>query len=82
MTLWPERITAKLVPEKEGAEPRSVSVVRVEDPELMRELLAHHVRVVGAVPGNPWLHLGLWLLPLGLVFLLMRVQSSGAGAGS
>ncbi|QRK08368.1 hypothetical protein JQX13_52090 [Archangium violaceum] len=38
----------------------------------MRELMAH--QVTGTVPGNPWVQLGLWLLPLGLVFLMMRLQ--------
>jgi cell division protease FtsH len=80
VTVSPERISGKLTPEKEGAEPRAFSVIRVEDPDLTRELMAHKVKVTGSVPGNPWLHLGLWLLPLGLVFLLMRVQSS-AGTG-
>ncbi len=80
VTVSPERISGKRVPEKDGAEPRTFSVIRVDDPDLTRELLAHKVKVTGSVPGNPWLHLGLWLLPLGLVFLLMRVQSS-AGTG-
>jgi cell division protease FtsH len=81
VTVSADRISGVMAPEQSGGEPRPFVVVRVEDPELMRELVAHQVKVTGTVPGNPWLQLGIWLLPLGLVFLLMRLQSS-SGAGT
>ncbi|WP_395807440.1 ATP-dependent zinc metalloprotease FtsH [Archangium minus] len=81
VTVTEDRISGTLAPESAGGEPRPFVVVRVEDPELMRELMAHQVKVTGTVPGNPWVQLGLWLLPLGLVFLMMRLQSS-SGQGT
>ncbi|AKJ04459.1 Cell division protein FtsH [Archangium gephyra] len=81
VTVSPERISGVMVPEQSGGEPRPFGVIRVEDPDLMRELVAHRVKVMGTVPGNPWFQLGLLLLPLALVLLVMRLRAS-AGPGT
>jgi cell division protease FtsH len=55
------------------------SVVRVEDPDLLRELQAHGVKINGTLPDSPWLTLGLWLIPLGiLIFLNLTRRGDGA----
>ncbi|WP_257462653.1 ATP-dependent zinc metalloprotease FtsH [Archangium lipolyticum] len=81
VSVSPERISGTLAPETEGGEPKPFSVVRVEDADLTRELVAHKVKVTGTLPGSPWLRLGLLLLPLGLIFLLTRVKTSAGGPG-
>ena len=79
VTVSQERLVGKLAPAQAGGEPEGFSVIRVEDPDLMRELHARKVEVRGVIPSNPWVQVGLWLLPLGLILLLMRAQSPGAG---
>ncbi|PTL77739.1 cell division protein FtsH [Vitiosangium sp. GDMCC 1.1324] len=83
VTVSADRISGTMAPEPPGGEPKPFVVIRVEDPELMRELVAHGVKVTGTVPGNPWVQLGLFVLPLGLVFLVMRLSpSAGTGTGT
>ncbi|MBN1207575.1 MAG: AAA family ATPase, partial [Myxococcaceae bacterium] len=81
--LSPSRVDGrfKAVPGEET--PRTFSTVRVEDPELLRELSAQGVEVSGALPDQSWLMMGLWLLPLGLlIFLNLTRRAGGMGAGS
>ncbi|HEX5753446.1 MAG TPA: ATP-dependent zinc metalloprotease FtsH [Archangium sp.] len=81
VTVSPERVSGLLAPEQPGGEPKPFAAIRVEDPDLLRELVAHQVKVTGTVPGNPWVQVGLWVLPLGLVLLMIRMQSPAGGGG-
>jgi cell division protease FtsH len=65
-----------------GEKPATFSTIRVEDPELLRELRAHGVKVSGSVPHSPWMALGMWLLPLSiLIFLSMARRGPGMAGG-
>jgi cell division protease FtsH len=61
--------------------PRTFSAVRVEDPELLKDLSAHGVKVTGVQPDSPWLSIGMWLLPLGLLIFLNLTRRGSAGPG-
>jgi cell division protease FtsH len=56
-------------------------VVRVEDPDLYRELAAHHVKITGEVEATSWQTALAWVLPLVLIFALWRLASSSRLGG-
>jgi cell division protease FtsH len=59
-----------------GAERR---VVRVDDPDLYRDLAAHHVKVTGEAEATGWQTALGWILPLVLLLSLWRLASSRLG---
>ncbi|NMO14888.1 ATP-dependent zinc metalloprotease FtsH [Pyxidicoccus fallax] len=68
---------------EDGKPGQTFTTVKVDDPDVLKDLQAHGVQVSAELPENPWLVTALWLLPLG-VFLwlsLLRQRSGGAGAG-
>jgi cell division protease FtsH len=65
--------------EQPGQAQRAFAVVRVEDPELLRELRAKGVKIHGVIEGNPWLTLGLWLVPVGLLLFLHLTRGGQKG---
>ncbi|WP_224248864.1 ATP-dependent zinc metalloprotease FtsH [Hyalangium gracile] len=75
--LFPTRIDGhyKVGP---GENPRTFSVVRVEDPALLEELTRHGVKVSGVVPDSPWMSIGMWLLPLGLLIFVNLARRGGS----
>ncbi|HZI13816.1 MAG TPA: ATP-dependent zinc metalloprotease FtsH [Myxococcus sp.] len=61
---------------------RTFTTVKVDDPELLRALYAHGVKVSAEAPENPWLTMALWLVPLGVVLWMgLLRQKGGAGGG-
>jgi len=71
-------------PPAEGAQPegRVFDTIRVEDPDLVRELQAHQVKITGVVEMTFLRDLLSWLIPIGLFagvwfFLLRRMQGQG-----
>ena len=62
-----------------GKEGTSFAVVRVDDPDLVRELGAAKVKVSGAVDRAPWWGSFVWLLPLGISLLVMMSILRRAG---
>ncbi|MDB6017306.1 MAG: ftsH1 [Pedosphaera sp.] len=67
-----------------GDKPYLFRTVRVEDPKLVEDLEAAHVKFVGMRPGFMSQFLFAWLLPIAFIFLLWgfisRRMSSGAGS--
>lgn len=65
--------------------PFMFQTVRVDDPDLVRQLEAHHVNFTG-VKSSSWPQfLWLWIIPLGLIFLLWAFLSRsmrGMGASA
>jgi cell division protease FtsH len=68
---------AGAVPPARGA---SFETVRVEDPDLMRELLKHGVSVTGETESGFWRNALSWLFPLAVLLLVMPFLRSGVGA--
>jgi cell division protease FtsH len=83
VVLSPSMARGTLVADGEPARP--FAVVRVEDPDLLRELEAHGVKVSGAIDGTFLRDLLSWVVP-GLIFigfwlfLLRRMGGPGSGA--
>src|SRR5579884_2560092 len=70
---------------KEGqpAQPHVFNTVRVEDPDLVRELEAHHVRITGVIESTFFRDLLSWIIPIALFFgvwlFLLRRMGQGQG---
>ncbi|HUL21976.1 MAG TPA: ATP-dependent zinc metalloprotease FtsH [Thermodesulfobacteriota bacterium] len=76
LTITPESINGDRETEK-GV--RGFQTVRVEDPELVKELEAHHVQYKGKVE-NRWLtNIISWIIPLVFFFILWRILFSRIG---
>lgn len=63
-----QTVTGKLKPEGEDKEPKLFSTVRVEDPDLTRDLTAHGVKVTGVIESTFFRDVLSWLLPV-VVFI-------------
>ena len=63
-------------------EPRPFVVVRVADPDLVRDLTAQKVKFTGAIQ-NTWLRdlFFIWILPIGVLWLLGRLMYKKMGPG-
>src|SRR4030042_2104856 len=73
LTINPESINGE---EKTG---RKFQAVRVEDPDLVKELEASHVKYTGKVD-NKWLtNIISWIIPLVFFFILWRILFSRIG---
>jgi len=57
-------LTGKLKPEGESKEPTLFRTVRVEDPDLVKELAHHGVTFTGVIETTFWRDLFAWLLPI------------------
>jgi cell division protease FtsH len=57
----------------------SFITVKLDDPELLKDLRAHGVQVSAELPENPWLITALWLLPLGVFLWLGLLRQRGGG---
>ncbi len=76
LTITPESINGERETEK-GV--RGFQTVRVEDPDLVKELEAHHVQYKGKVE-NRWLtNIISWIIPLVFFFILWRILFSRIG---
>lgn len=63
-----QTVTGKLKPEGEAKEEKLFSSVRVEDPDLTKELTAHGVKVTGVIESTFFRDVLSWLLPV-VVFI-------------
>jgi len=63
-----QKVTGKLKPEGEEKEERLFTSVRVEDPDLTKELTAHGVKVTGVIESTFFRDVLSWLLPV-VVFI-------------
>jgi cell division protease FtsH len=76
-------VHGRLKPEGEGVEGRAFNTVRVEDPDLLRDLAAHGVKVKGVIETTFWRDLLSWLIPiavfLGVWLFLLRRMGQGQG---
>ncbi|HTN43543.1 MAG TPA: ATP-dependent zinc metalloprotease FtsH [Nitrospiria bacterium] len=77
-------IHGQMKPEVGGeAKGRVFDTVRVEDPELVRDLMAGHVKVVGVIESTFLKQLLSWIVPIALFFgvwlFLMRRLGQGQG---
>ena len=68
--------------EKVETEPFQFRTVRVEDPELVGQLEAAHVKFEGVRPGFLSTFLWSWLVPIGLMFLLWMFLMRRLGGAS
>jgi cell division protease FtsH len=58
-----QTLTGKLKPEGESKEPIRFTTIRVEDPDLVRDLTRHGVTFTGVIETTFWRDLLSWLLP-------------------
>jgi cell division protease FtsH len=68
VTLTHQRVTGKLRPEDASKEQKSFTTVRVEDPDLVKELNAHNVTFSGVIESTFLRDLLSWVVPA-LVFV-------------
>jgi cell division protease FtsH len=78
----PEPAPAAVAPS--GKDGRVFDTVRVEDPDLIRDLETHHVKVTGVIESTLLRDLLSWIIPIGLFFAvwLFLLRRMGQGQGS
>jgi cell division protease FtsH len=62
------KLSGKLRPEGEAKEGKWFTTVRVEDPDLVKELDARHVKFTGVIESTFWRDIASWFLPVLLFF--------------
>lgn len=77
-------LTGKLKPEGEEKVGQLFTTVRVEDPDLVRELNAHGVEFAGVIESTFWRDLLSWIVPVALfvgiwMFILRRMGQAQGG---
>ena len=76
LTITPESINGERETEK-GI--RGFQAVRVEDPDLVKELESHHVQYKGKVDSKWLTNIVSWIIPLVFFFILWRILFSRIG---
>jgi len=78
-----QTVTGKLKPEGEGKEPKLFTSVRVEDPDLTRDLTAHGVKVTGVIESTFLRDVLSWILPavvfIGIWYFIFQRLGQGQG---
>jgi cell division protease FtsH len=78
-----QTLTGKLKPEGDSQEQKRFSTVRVEDPDLVRDLNQHGVKFAGVIETTFWRDLLSWILPalifLGIWFFIFRRLGQAQG---
>ena len=78
-----QTVTGKLKPEGEGKEPKLFTSVRVEDPDLTRDLTAHGVKVTGVIESTFLRDVLSWILPavvfVGIWYFIFQRLGQGQG---
>src|SRR5215475_378476 len=78
-----QTVTGKLKPEGEGKEPKLFTSVRVEDPDLTRDLTAHGVKVTGVIESTFFRDVLSWILPavvfIGIWYFIFQRLGQGQG---
>jgi len=76
-------VTGKLKAEGEGKEPKLFTSVRVEDPDLTRDLTAHGVKVTGVIESTFLRDVLSWILPavvfIGIWYFIFQRLGQGQG---
>ncbi|MBS0184110.1 MAG: ATP-dependent zinc metalloprotease FtsH [Nitrospira sp.] len=76
-------LTGKLKPEGESKEQKAFATVRVEDPDLVRELNRHGVTFTGVIESTFWRDLLSWVIPValfgGIWFFIFRRLGQAQG---
>ena len=76
-------INGKLLPEGEDKEPKLFKTIRVNDPELVKQLEEHKVKYAGVIVSTLWRDVASWVIPIlifaGVWFWLLRKMGQGAG---
>ncbi len=77
-------LTGKLKPEGDSKEQKVFATVRVEDPDLVRELNQHGVTFTGVIESTFWRDLLSWLIPVALFagiwfFIFKRLGQAQGG---
>src|SRR5262249_32280380 len=80
----PQFLTGKLKPEGESKTEKRFTTIRVDDPDLVRELNAHGVVFTGVIETTFWRDLLSWVLPVVLfagvwIFILRRMGQAQGG---
>ena len=81
VVLTPAVINGKLKPEKDNDPPRLFQTVRVEDPDLVKDLEQHHVKFTGMVQSTFWKDLASWVIPIIIFFGIWYWIFSRLGQG-
>ena len=81
VTVTHQRVTGKLKPEEGSKEPKLFTTVRVEDPDLVKELNAHNVTFSGVIESTFLRDLLSWVVPAlifgGIWFFVIRRVGQG-----
>ncbi len=76
-------INGKLLPEEEGKEPKWFKTIRVNDPDLVKQLEEHHVKYAGVIVSTLWRDVASWVIPIlifaGIWFWLLNKMGQGPG---
>jgi cell division protease FtsH len=83
VTVTHQRVTGKLKAEEGSKEQKMFTTVRVEDPDLVKELNAHNVTFTGVIESTFLRDLLSWVVPalvfVGIWFFVMRRFGQGQG---
>jgi cell division protease FtsH len=84
VSLSSQLVTGKLKPEGESKVEKLFTTIRVEDPELVRELNKHGVTFAGIIESTFWRDLLSWVLPVGVfaviwLFIFRRLGQAQGG---
>ena len=83
ITVTQQRLTGKLKPEEGSKEQKLFTIVRVEDPDLVKELKAHNVTFSGVIESTFLRDLLSWIVPAlifaGIWFFVIRRFGQGQG---
>ena len=86
VTVTNQRVTGKLKAEEGSKEQKLFTTVRVEDPDLVKELSARNVTFSGVIESTFLRDLLSWIVPalvfVGIWFFVIRSGSDRAKAGS
>ncbi|MDP1948486.1 MAG: ATP-dependent zinc metalloprotease FtsH [Nitrospirota bacterium] len=81
VTVTHQALTGKLKQEEGAKEQKSFTTIRVEDPDLVKELDAHHVKFTGVIESTFLKDLISWLLPtlvfVGIWYFIFRRLGQG-----
>jgi cell division protease FtsH len=80
LIIGPENITGT-IKGKEEKKDQNFAAVRVEDPNLVKELDDHKVNYSGLYESKFWSTLLSWVIPIGLFFLIWRFAMKKMGPG-
>jgi len=80
LTIGPEHITGALKG-TDGKQEKEFTAIRVDDPNLVKELDEHKVRYSGLYESKLLSTILVWVLPLGVMFLIWRFAMKKMGPG-